>query len=243
MTQLKAQKRRGPRKAWVVGVTLPAFLLASGLAFSEVRSDVDTRGEEYSEPRTVAEVITDGWITTKVKSRLFADRAVSGFGISVETRDKVVYLSGEVHNEAQGSHAIRIVRETEGVEHVDATALRIATEVDQVRLATGDPRGDTYRDEYRDEYRDHPEYPGPRDSTEDAGDDLITVEVQSRLFADPQVSGYDIAVETRNKVVYLSGEVENQSQVDQAVRIARNTRGVARVDATALRAAGQVRGT
>ena len=234
MTQRKTQRRFGLRKSWVVGATLPAFLLASGLAFGEAREDVETRGDEHSESRTVAETVTDGWITTKVKSRLFADRAVSGFDISVETRDKVVYLSGEVDNESQGNHAIRVVRETEGVESVDATALRIATEVDQLRMAAGDPSGDTYRDEYR----DHPEYPEPRDSSGDVGDDLITAEVQSKLFSDPEVSGYDIAVETRNKVVYLSGEVDDQSQVSKAVQLARNTRGVERVDATALRVAG-----
>jgi osmotically-inducible protein OsmY len=45
----------------------------------------------------------------------------------------------------------------------------------------------------------------------------------------------DISVETRDYIVHLSGEVETQAQIDQAVRLAADTEGVARVDASQLR--------
>jgi hyperosmotically inducible periplasmic protein len=230
MTQHKPMRRFSLRKSWVLGATLPAFLLASGLALSEARAGDEAKDEQYAESRDATEVVTDGWITTKVKSRLIADGDVSGFDISVETRDNVVYLSGEVDNQSQVNHAVKIARDTEGVETVDATALRIATAVDQVRGAVGGKKGD--------------EDSKSRDATEAVTDGWITTKVKSKLFVDQDVSGFDISVETRDKVVYLSGEVDNQSQVNQAIDIARNTEGVQRVDATALRiatAVGQAR--
>ncbi len=137
MSQHPGHKRLSLRKSIVLGTTVPAFLLASGLALSEARADDDKQDDEKSESRIPTEAITDGWITTKVKSQLLVDQTVSGFDISVETRDKTVYLSGEVENQSQVNHAVKIARETQGVESVDATSLRIATAVDQARDAVG----------------------------------------------------------------------------------------------------------
>ena len=63
-------------------------------------------------------------------------------------------------------------------------------------------------------------------SQTDAG---ITTAVKSKLAADDTVKAYQIDVDTMNKVVTLSGEVETPAQREQAVTIARNTRGVADV--------------
>ena len=137
MSQYTGEKRLSLRKSLVLGTAVPAFLLASGLAMSEAHADDNNKDDESAESRIPTEAITDGWITTKVKSKLLVDQEVSGFDISVETSDKVVYLSGEVENQSQVNHAVEIARETEGVESVDATSLRIATAVDQARDAVG----------------------------------------------------------------------------------------------------------
>ena len=63
-------------------------------------------------------------------------------------------------------------------------------------------------------------------SQTDAG---ITTAVKSKLAADDTVKAYKVDVDTSNKVVTLSGEVETDAQRALEVEIARNTDGVADV--------------
>ena len=63
-------------------------------------------------------------------------------------------------------------------------------------------------------------------SQTDAG---LTTAVKSKLAADDTVKAYKVDVDTQNKVVTLSGDVDTAAQRDQAVLIARNTKGVADV--------------
>src|SRR5688572_10877311 len=63
-------------------------------------------------------------------------------------------------------------------------------------------------------------------SQSDAG---ITTAVKSKLAADDMVKAYQVDVDTANKVVTLSGDVETAAQRDHAVMIARQTDGVADV--------------
>ena len=63
-------------------------------------------------------------------------------------------------------------------------------------------------------------------SQTDAG---ITTAVKSKLAADDMVKAYKVDVDTQNKVVTLSGDVDTPAQKDHAVTIARNTDGVADV--------------
>jgi hypothetical protein len=63
-------------------------------------------------------------------------------------------------------------------------------------------------------------------SQSDAG---ITTAVKSKLAADDSVKAYKVDVDTQNKVVTLSGEVDTEAQRAHAVTIARNTDGVADV--------------
>jgi hyperosmotically inducible protein len=57
-------------------------------------------------------------------------------------------------------------------------------------------------------------------------DGIITTKVKSALLADPAVKSFDIAVATRKGEVQLSGFVDNQGQIDQAVAIAHKVDGV-----------------
>ena len=63
-------------------------------------------------------------------------------------------------------------------------------------------------------------------SQTDAG---ITTAVKSKMAADDTVKAYKIDVDTQNKVVTLSGDVDTAAQREQAVLIARNTKGVSDV--------------
>lgn len=61
-------------------------------------------------------------------------------------------------------------------------------------------------------------------------DSIITTKVKSGLLADPMVKGLDPTVETRKGTVQLSGFVENQEQMDRAIKIARSVDGVKDVE-------------
>jgi hyperosmotically inducible protein len=63
-------------------------------------------------------------------------------------------------------------------------------------------------------------------SQTDAG---ITTAVKSKMAADDTVKAYKIDVDTQNKVVTLSGDVDTMAQREQAVTLARNTKGVSDV--------------
>jgi hyperosmotically inducible protein len=60
-------------------------------------------------------------------------------------------------------------------------------------------------------------------------DGVITTKIRAALLADSSVKSLDISVTTRKGEVQLSGFVDNQSQMDQAIRIAQSTEGVSSV--------------
>ncbi len=57
-------------------------------------------------------------------------------------------------------------------------------------------------------------------------DGVITTKVKSALLGDPSVKSFDIAVATRKGEVQLSGFIDSQAQMDQAVAVARGVEGV-----------------
>lgn len=60
-------------------------------------------------------------------------------------------------------------------------------------------------------------------SQSDAG---ITTAVKAKLAADDTVKAYEVDVDTQNRVVTLSGDVDTEAQRAHAIMIARNTDGV-----------------
>ena len=60
----------------------------------------------------------------------------------------------------------------------------------------------------------------------DIDDTVVSARVKSALMADPNINSYDFKVETRKGDVLLSGFVDNQTQLDQAVRITNAVEGV-----------------
>lgn len=60
----------------------------------------------------------DAGVTTAVKTKLLADTDISGLRIDVDTRNGVVTLTGNVRSAAEKERAVRIARDTEGVDSV-----------------------------------------------------------------------------------------------------------------------------
>ncbi len=73
------------------------------------------------------------------------------------------------------------------------------------------------------------------DSNQPVTDTWITTKVKSSLLADSDVSGLKIEVDTVDGVVFLTGNVENKTQADEAKRIAGEIDGVNRVDDSKLK--------
>ena len=61
---------------------------------------------------------SDPGITTAVKSKLAADDTVKAYRIDVDTKDRVVTLSGEVDTAGATARAVELARGTEGVRDV-----------------------------------------------------------------------------------------------------------------------------
>ena len=73
--------------------------------------------------------------------------------------------------------------------------------------------------------------PTPPSTTmgEKVDDATITAKVKASLLADSIVKGTDVNVDTMGGVVTLKGAVSSQNQIDQALKIAMTTEGVASV--------------
>src|SRR5262249_13516041 len=65
---------------------------------------------------------------------------------------------------------------------------------------------------------------------EKVDDVAITSAVKAKLIGDSEVSARKIDVDTKDGVVTLKGTVSSEQEKDKALQIARNTRGVQRVE-------------
>jgi hyperosmotically inducible protein len=63
-------------------------------------------------------------------------------------------------------------------------------------------------------------------------DSVITTKVKTELMAEPALKSMDVHVETANGTVMLSGFVPSQAEVDKAVNVARNVKGVNKVQSS-----------
>lgn len=75
--------------------------------------------------RSVADSVSDGWITTKVKSTLLFSSNVSGTDINVDTKDGVVTLKGAVASGSEKELAVKLAEDVRGVVRVDASRLEV----------------------------------------------------------------------------------------------------------------------
>jgi len=64
------------------------------------------------------EVITDGWITSRIKTKFAADGDINASDINVDTNDHVVTLTGTVPSAAAHAKALKEAKEVEGVHRV-----------------------------------------------------------------------------------------------------------------------------
>lgn len=189
---------------------------------------------------------SDPGVTTAVKSKLAADDTVKAYQIDVDTQGGVVTLSGAVETQAAKDRAVQLARETDGVSRVEdrLTVNPSLTLDNRVEGATDDAarRAEGTAGSASDKAGDAAEKIGEaakatgaaaaqavQDATPVVADAGITAAVKTRLLADPDVAGLRIDVDTKAKVVTLTGTVRTAAQVAEAEKIAKETSGVARV--------------
>lgn len=66
-------------------------------------------------------------------------------------------------------------------------------------------------------------------------DSWITTKVKSKLATTEGIKSGDIDVTTKNGLVTLSGTVNSKAQVQKAIAVAKDTKGVRDVDSSALK--------
>jgi osmotically-inducible protein OsmY len=125
---------------------------------------------------------SDPGITTSVKTQLASDPTVKVRRIDVDTRDRVVTLTGQVASGGERAHAVSIARGTKGVANV----------VDNLSV-TPEAAPTTREIAY----------------LTDAG---ITAEVKGKLLADPDLGGLRIDVDTNDHVVTLNWNRTDRSR-------------------------------
>ena len=83
------------------------------------RGTASAIGDKTRETASAAgEKISDASITAAVKSKLLADRMVSGLKIDVDTENGVVTLRGPVKSQAEANQAEKLAKDTDGVHRV-----------------------------------------------------------------------------------------------------------------------------
>lgn len=183
---------------------------------------------------------SDPGISTAVKSKLAADDTVKAYQIDVDTSGGVVTLTGTVETQAAKDRAMQLARETDGVTSVeDRLTVNPAMTLDSRAQAAGAQRtGESASDKAGDAAEKigvaaratgDAAAQAVRDATPVVADAGITAAVKTRLLADPDVAGLRIDVDTKAKVVTLTGNVKDAAQIAEAEKIARETPGVIRV--------------
>ncbi len=143
----------------------------------------------------------------------------------MSTEAGVVTLRGTVDSQAAKQQAVNLAQSVEGVSRVN-DHLEVAAEG---RTAAAAPPQTAER-------QDRPDTTGVAGTSGESEDETvqpawITTKIQAQYFVNPEIKPWNIDVTTQsNGVVTLEGEVDNAGDRAEAVRIARSTEGVSRVE-------------
>jgi hyperosmotically inducible periplasmic protein len=176
---------------------------------------------------------SDAGITTKVKAKITADRAITNSDqIDVTTQDKVVTLSGTADSMASKERAVTLARGTEGVTNVidNLTVAGAATASNMAGNPPAEGGNPSAEGAPAASGSTNPVSEAAGQVAEKVDDVAITSAVKAKLIGDSQVSAGKIDVDTKDGVVTLKGTVSSEQEKDKALQIARNTKGVQRVE-------------
>ena len=140
------------------------------------------------------------WREAKIESLLLVDTDLNNFSIDVEVEKEEAVLDGFVDSDTERDLAEEIAKSVSGIESVDNN-LKIDKEI---------------AEEW-----------GNKSALKDAS---ITAKVNMQLFANDDLSAFDIDVDTEKQVVTLKGEVDSKIKSKLAEKIAANIEQVKSVE-------------
>ena len=209
-------------------------VLAASLGAGCTRTEEPETAGGNAVTQTGARVPSDAWVTTSVQARYYANEAVRARDIDVTTERGIVTLRGTVPDEAARQQALNLARGVEGVVRVEdqltigADAPAQGTPEDAAPRATAADAGTAPRTGAADEQPTATSGEAAATRVEPA---WITTKIHAQYFVSPEIKPWNIDVTTTaDGVVTLRGEVDSQQDKAEAVRIARATEGVARVE-------------
>jgi osmotically-inducible protein OsmY len=194
--------KRAIQRVLVTAVTVIA-VAAAGCNRSEPQPSANNAAPPSAAPATTAEPRGDAALATAVQAKFYTDERVRGHDLDVSAEGGTVTLRGTVPTQAAKEQAVTLARSVEGVSNVN----------DQIQAQDTGATGTTGR------------------AAEARQPWWITTKIQAQYFADADVKPWNIDVTTSSGgVVTLDGTVENPEAKNEAVRIARETEGVTRVE-------------
>jgi hyperosmotically inducible protein len=139
---------------------------------------------------------SDGWIATKIRTKLLLKGNVSAVDTKVSVKDGVVTLTGTATSLAQKELTTAYVKEIEGVKSVNNVLV--------VPAVPGDPR--TF--------------------SEKIDDASITAQVKYALLTHHSTSALKTSVTTKDGLVTIEGEAGSPAEKDLVTHLAESVRGV-----------------
>jgi osmotically-inducible protein OsmY len=200
-------------------------LLISTMLCATFSAAACTRNEPPAAAEVESAAVSDDRLETHVQARYQDDPQLRSNDIDVTVSDAVVTLRGTVPTSEARQHAVSVAQDVNGVRSVsDQLDVRQGTDATPSSAARADEQ-------------DAP----PTRAANERTPGWITTKVQAQFFVNPEIKPWNIDVTTNSAgVVTLRGEVEEAADRDQAVRIARDTEGVTRVE-DQLRVKGEAR--
>jgi osmotically-inducible protein OsmY len=116
----EAQRRRAGELANVSGIRhVDNDIVVNHSEVTGTTGRAESTGSKTKEEISkTGEVMTDAWVTTRVKSHFFGEHLLKNSDINVDTDDHVVTLRGTVPTEAARARAVELAERTEGVHRV-----------------------------------------------------------------------------------------------------------------------------
>jgi len=161
----------------------------------------------------VPAVHTDTWLVAKVKSSLLFHRSVNASKTEVFAKDGTVTLRGEATSKAQKDLTTEYAKDVEGVKDVE----------NEMKVVTAEMKQEKMMDEKRAGMEMDEKTMGMGRWIDDAS---ITALVKTTLMYHRSTSGLSTAVDTKEGVVTLNGEVGNEAEKELAAKFANDVNGV-----------------
>ena len=107
-----------------MGTTLLASVLIGNLTWAQTASDAPASAASSAVKKT-ERVMSDSWITTKVKSEILANSMSKAFKVGVKTKQGMVSLDGKLPSQDAIDLVKMIAEKVKGVKSVDVSGLSI----------------------------------------------------------------------------------------------------------------------